>query len=96
MEELTVNGEKFAANTKGLLDWLVKNKIATEWERKLCAKGMNLRNVMSHLTHPLIFPPSYSVRALRFVADIINRLYLSCPPRTQVNSSKVFRVDYTP
>jgi hypothetical protein len=96
MEELTVNGEKFAANTRGLLDWLVKNKIATEWERKLCAKGMNLRNVMSHLTHPLVFPPSYSVRALRFVADIINRLYLSCPPRTHVNSSMVFRVDYTP
>jgi len=75
MEELTINGEKFAANTKDLLDWLVKNKIATEWERKLCAKGMNFRNIMSHLTHPLVFPPSYSVRALSFVADIINRLF---------------------
>jgi hypothetical protein len=96
MEQLTINGEKFAATTKDLLDWLVKSKIATEWERKLCAKGMNFRNIMSHLTHPLVFPPSYSVRALSFVADIINRLYLSSPPRTNDKSRKVFRVDYTP
>jgi hypothetical protein len=73
---LEINGEKFAFRTGELLDWLVRNEIINRWERKQCESGMRFRHLMSHLTYPSIFPPSYSVRALEFVADIINRLYL--------------------
>ena len=72
---LQINGEKFAFTTGQLLDWLVRNKIINRWERKQCESGMRFRHLMSHITYPSILPPSYSVRALEFVADIINRLY---------------------
>jgi hypothetical protein len=93
--KLKINGEKFAFSTRELLDWLVKKKIITEWERKQCDKGMRLRHLMSHLTRTYVFPPGYSVEALEFVADIINKLFSSSTCRTSNNSS-VFPVDFSP
>jgi len=72
---LQINGEPFAYTTRNLLDWLVKKRILNIWERKQCENGMRFRHLMSHITSPSIFPPIYSVMALEFVADIINRLY---------------------
>ena len=72
---LKINGEKFAFETWELLDWLVRKRIITIWERKRCQLGMDLRNRMSHLTSAQILTPGYSYQALNFVADIINKLY---------------------
>lgn len=72
---LKINGEKFAFRTEELLDWLVRKGIINRWERKQCESGMRLRHLMSHLTHAPILTPSYSMRALEFVADITNKLY---------------------
>jgi len=94
--KVKINGEKFAFTTVELLDWLVKKKIITEWERKQCDNGMKLRHLMSHLTRTYVFPPSYSVEALEFVADIINKLYSSSTCSTNNNSKSVFPVDYSP
>jgi hypothetical protein len=74
--QLKINGEKFLFSIDNLLDWLVDKKIITKWERKQCKKGMDMRNIMSHLTHVIILPHGYSIRAFEFVADIINKLYL--------------------
>lgn len=73
---LKINGEKFAHNSWELLERLVEKRIITKWERKRCQIGIRSRNLMSHLTRVPIFPPGYSVQALEFVRDIINRLYL--------------------
>jgi hypothetical protein len=94
--KLKINGEKFAFRQGELHKWLVKRGIITMWERKPCERGMRLRNIMSHLTHTYVFPPAYSVQALEFVADIINKLYSIAGPATDINSKSVFRVDLTP
>jgi len=94
--KVKVNGRKFAFYQGELLDWLVEERIITRWERKQCEKGMRLRNIMSHLTHVYVFPPEYSVRALEFVANIINKLYSTVGPATDINSKPIFRVDLTP
>jgi hypothetical protein len=73
--ELKVNGEKFRFSMNGILDWLVEEEIMPIWKRKQCRRGMDLRNIMSHLTQVIIFPPGHSIQALKFVADIINKLY---------------------
>lgn len=75
VRKLKINGEKFAFETRELLDWLVRKKIITMWDRKRCQLGMDLRNRMSHLTHAQILAPGHSAQALRFVANIINKLY---------------------
>ena len=93
---LKINGEKFALGTGELLNWLVRRGVITMWERKQCNKGMRLRHLMSHLTRSYVFPPSYSVQALEFVADIINKLYSTSEPRTGDNSKPVFPVDFSP
>ena len=74
---LKINGEKFAFRTGELLDWLVRKGIITKWERKRCETGMRLRHLMSHLTRVQVFTPGYTMRALEFVADIVNKLYSS-------------------
>jgi hypothetical protein len=51
---------------------------------------------MSHLTRAYVFPPGYSVEALEFVADIINKLYSSSTCRTNNNSRSVFPLDFSP
>jgi hypothetical protein len=96
LHKVRINGEKFAFNTGELLAWLVKRGIITEWERKQCDKGMRLRHLMSHLTRAYVFPPGYSVEALEFVADIINKLYSSSTGRTNNNSKGVFPLDFSP
>jgi hypothetical protein len=96
IRKLRINGEKFAYGTSGLLDWLVREKIITEWERKQCDKGMRLRHLMSHLTRAHVFPPNYSVQALEFVADIINKLYSSSTCPANGDTRPVFPVDFTP
>lgn len=96
VHRLKINGEKFAFYPAELLDWLVKMGIITEWERKQCAIGMRLRNLMSHLTRAYVFPPGYSVEALEFVADIINKLYSSSTSCTNNNSKDVFPLDFSP
>jgi len=75
IHKLKVNGQEFAVSRKELLDWLLRKGIIKIWERKMCDSGMDLRNIMSHLTHPPILLPSHAVQALEFVADIINRLW---------------------
>ena len=75
IRKLWINGEKFAYRISDLLDWLEKNRIITNYERKLCSRGMNMRNYMSHLTNPWVITLGHSARSLEFVADVINRLY---------------------
>jgi hypothetical protein len=96
IRKLRINREKFAYGTGELLDWLVREKIITEWERKQCDKGMRLRHLMSHLTRAYVFPPNYSVQALEFVADIINKLYSSSACPANNSTRPVFPVDFTP
>jgi hypothetical protein len=96
VRRLWINGKRLAYNTKELLDWLVGEKIITLWERRRCYRGMTLRNIMSHLTRTHVFPPSYSVRALEFVGDLINRLYSTCRPGTDDDSKPVFPADLSP
>lgn len=93
---LKINDEKFAFTTHELLDWLVRKRIITLWERRLCAKGIRLRNLMSHLTRAYVFPPGYSVEALEFVADLINKIYCAVVPSKEVDSTPVFPVDLSP
>ena len=95
IRKLQINGEKFAYHPRELLDWLVREKIITEWERKQCDKGILLRNIMSHPTRALVFPPDYSMKALGFAADFINRLYSSSVYQTD-DSRPVFPLDLTP
>jgi len=95
IRKLQINGEKFAYDPRELLDWLVSEKIINEWERKQCNKGILLRNIMSHPTRAFVFPPSYSMKALEFVADFINRLYSSSPHQAD-DSRPVFPLDLTP
>jgi len=75
--KIRINNEKFAFTKEELLDWLVKKEIITRWEKRLCERGMRLRDLMSHLTRAQILPPGYSVEALRFVADLINKIYFT-------------------
>ena len=93
---LKIDGEKFAFSTKELLEWLVRKKIITMWERRKCERGMDLRNRMSHLTRAYIFPPGYSVQALEFVSDIINKMYSASTCRTNADSQSVFPLDFSP
>jgi hypothetical protein len=95
IRKLKINGKKFAYNSRELLDWLVCEKIINEWERKQCDKGIQLRNMMSHPTRVLVFPPDYSMKALEFAADFINRLYSSSIYHAD-DSRPVFPVDFTP
>ena len=94
--KLKINGEKFAFKLEELLCWLVERKIITEWERKQCGRGMALRNRMSHPTRAYVFPPGYSVKALEFVADIINKLYSSSTCRANDDTKPVFPLDFSP
>lgn len=75
VHRLKIDGEKFAYNSRELLEWLTEKGIITKWERKRCQVGIRSRNLGSHLTRVPIFPPGYSVQALEFVRDIINQLY---------------------
>jgi uncharacterized protein YutE (UPF0331/DUF86 family) len=95
IDKLQINGEKFANRPRELLDWLVRERIINEWERKQCGKGIMLRNIMSHPTRALVFPPDYSTKALEFAADFINRLYSSSPFQAD-DSRPLFPVDLTP
>jgi hypothetical protein len=95
IRKLQINGEKFAYHPRELLDWLVRKKIINEWERKQCDKGILLRNIMSHPTRALVFPPDYSMKALEFAADFINRLYSSSAYQAD-DSRPVFPLDLTP
>jgi len=73
LSEIKVNGEKFPFNNKLLLDWLVKEKIITKWERRQYDVGIILRNVLSHQEFAPIYTPNSST--LKIVADRINKLF---------------------
>ena len=70
---IKVNEEKFPFNNKLLLDWLVKKKIITKWERRQYDVGIILRNVLSHQEFAPIHSPNSST--LKIVADRINKLF---------------------
>lgn len=75
IRKLRINNQKFPVSGKALVNWLLRKGIIKIWEKKLCDSGMDSRNIMSHITHPPTLPPGYGVRALEFVADIINRIW---------------------
>ena len=77
VRKIKINNEKFVFYKWELLDWLVKKRIITKWERRRCERGMRLRDLMSHLTRAQILPPGYGVQELRFVADLINKIYFT-------------------
>ena len=93
---LKINNEKFSFSQEELLEWLVKKKIITMWEKRKCKRGINLRNRMSHLTSAYVFPPGYSVQALEFVSDLINRMYSTSSCHTNGKSDDVFPLDFSP
>ncbi len=72
-----VNGQPFPASTENLLDWLEREKIVTNWERKGLRIGLNMRNTLSHVEHSSTDIPSSD--KLRFAARLINTLFRSLP-----------------
>ena len=96
VHNLKINNEKFAFSSEELLEWLVKKKIITMWEKRKCKRGINLRNRMSHLTSAYVFPPGYSVQALEFVSDMINKIYSTSSRHTKGKSPDVFPLDFSP
>ena len=96
VRSLKINDEKFAFIQEELLEWLVKKKVITLWEKRKCKRGMNLRNLMSHLTRAYVFPPGYSVQSLEFVSDLINRIYSTSPCNSKGKSPDVFPLDFSP
>lgn len=74
---LTINNEKFLYKMNDLLDWLVENKIISEWERQRCDSRMEMRNYLSHPTHSPILPPGYAKSAINEVAYLVNKMFSS-------------------
>lgn len=80
---LWIGKEKFLYRMEDLLDWLVKNKIITKWERKRCHYKMDKRNYLSHPTFSPIYPASEAFRSIEEVAYLINKMFSS------INSDQV-------
>jgi len=55
------------------VDWLVKEKIITKWEKRQYNTGIDLRNALSHLEFAPIHTPNSA--ALEVVAGRINKLF---------------------
>jgi len=70
-----VNGQKFAYTNKELLNWLVKERIITLWEKRLCEHGLRIRDLLSHQTFAPIQMPNYAHSALVETANLIDRLF---------------------
>jgi hypothetical protein len=68
-----VNGQCFPFNMDRLLNWLVKSKIITEWERAQYDPYIQLRNILSHLEYAPVHGPS--LQTLRLTATKINKLF---------------------
>lgn len=70
-----VDGKPFPFSMGMLLDWLVNQKIVTNWERRGLGIGLRMRNELSHLEHSSTHMPSSD--KLSFVASLINKLFHS-------------------
>lgn len=80
---LKVNEEKFAYGIHDLLDWLVKNKFITSWERRMYENILWSRNYLSHQTFSPIYPASWPLTAIRDVAYLINKMFSSLNTNSQ-------------
>lgn len=74
---LLVNGRKYPATTRQLLDALQEQGIITKWQRSRVETGLRLRNVLSHLEFASVFGPS--AQTLEFVAQLINQMFHLLP-----------------
>lgn len=79
---LWIGKEKFLYRIEDLLDWLVKNKIITKWERKRCRYKMDKRNYLSHPTFSPIYPAGEVFGTIKEVAYLINKMFSSLHSRT--------------
>ncbi|MBI5377649.1 MAG: hypothetical protein HZA82_03400 [Thaumarchaeota archaeon] len=77
VRRLRANGERFRYSMKELLDWLVKKKIITKWERKRCNAKLKTRNYLSHTTYAPIYPGGQSHRTIEETAYLINKMFSS-------------------
>lgn len=72
---IEINGERFLYGMNSILDWLVKNKIITMWDKIMCKHILDIRNYLSHQTFAPTYPAGYPYRTLRQVAFLINKMF---------------------
>lgn len=72
---MSINGKKFAYTKEELGQWLVEQGLITKWEKRLCLRGLELRNLLSHQTRAPIHLPGHAHSSLVEMANLINRLY---------------------
>lgn len=68
-----VNRQRFPFSSEALLDWLVGEKIVTNWEKKRLRDGLDMRNELSHTEHSSTDSPSPD--KLWFIANLINKMF---------------------
>ena len=71
--KIKVNGVEFPFSNRKLLDWLVKERIITKWEKKKYNVAIDLRNALSHLEFAPIHVPNSSI--LESITGRINKLF---------------------
>lgn len=77
IRKLMVNNERFLYIMNDLLDWCVKNKIITKWERKRCEYKIDTRNYLSHPTFSPSYPAGKAFKTIEEVAYLINKMFSS-------------------
>ncbi|HEY2434323.1 MAG TPA: hypothetical protein VGI12_16730, partial [Vicinamibacterales bacterium] len=67
------NGQRLPTFPDGLLDWLVRQRIVTGWDRKQLKGMLSMRNALSHVEHASTETPATGV--LRLAAELINTMF---------------------
>jgi hypothetical protein len=77
VRKVRVNGTQFPHSSKRVLDWLVANRVLTNWQADRVRFGLRMRNTLSHLEFATVDGPRS--HTLRFVAELINMMFHKLP-----------------
>ena len=72
-----VNDELFLHKSNDLLEWLLKNKIITIWDKKKCSYHIKKRNYLSHPTYAPTHLPNDAYRSIEESTFLINKMFSS-------------------
>lgn len=74
---ITVNDEEFLSSPNKIINWLVKNKIITLYDKRKCKYRMESRNYLSHPTYAPTHLPANAYRSIEESVFLINKMFSS-------------------
>jgi hypothetical protein len=73
--DIRIDGDRFLFGMNDLLKWLVKNKVITEWDKKICEDIKQKRDMLSHPTFAFRDLPGLALANIVQVVTMINKIF---------------------